>query len=789
MLQMSGPVRTGRVSALRLWVRLSAGSRRLTALVGLLVLLMVLATCLTVWNMRGLMLGDAQLDVKNLSMAIGEQTSRSIQAVDLELQATQNEILLQGVDTPEKFATMLNTASIHNMLHDQDIALPQANAFTIVAASGQLVNSSRVWPVPSTDLSDRDYFQYMRQSTSDNAYVTGPLHNRGDGTWTIYVVRRVTSPSGQFLGLLLGAVDLHYFDNFYRALAGSDDLAVVLLDREGTLLASFPKVLDVGQKVIRPDSPWFAIVASRHAGGFDAEGVLERGSRLVYSHPLHDYPLVVDVSTSRTAILGSWDRVAKIVICATLTAILCVAFLLRALVRQLQRLEEFETSLARQNASLVEIERRITHLANHDELTGLANRRAFREILSGAVVAAAAQGGGVALLHLNLDHFKLVNDTRGHGIGDKLLVEASARLNAVLGNGDALARTGGDGFSIIQRLRDPSDALEAASALAAAVLGVMEKPFEIDGLHCLVGISIGIACYPVNAIDAVALTRQADMALYQAKADGRGVFRVFELSMDERALKSFELEQGMRQAIELGHFEMNYQPVVDTNTGRIVGCEALLRWRHPLRGIVSPLDFIGLAENLGLIIPIGHFVFQAAFTEAMNWPEDISIAVNLSPVQFNDEHLIDIITATLKSSGLAPERLILEVTEGVLLEQNGRVIDIMHRLRSVGIRFNLDDFGTGHAGLGYLRQFPFDGVKIDRLFVKDIDTQPEARAIVAAVMTVCKVLNLDVIAEGVETAAQLAEIRALQCRHVQGYLTGRPQPAAEIRQLLAQGSV
>jgi EAL domain-containing protein (putative c-di-GMP-specific phosphodiesterase class I) len=293
-------------------------------------------------------------------------------------------------------------------------------------------------------------------------------------------------------------------------------------------------------------------------------------------------------------------------------------------------------------------------------------------------------------------------------------------------------------------------------------------------------VSIGIAHYPDQAQNASDLLRNADTALYRAKADGRGSYFVFDAVADVRQQELFALEQELKRAMELQQFTLAFQPIVAAGSGRVVVCETLIRWNHPARGLVPPGDFIDIAEKLRLIIPIGYWVLETACAEAMLWPADVRVAINLSPVQFNDENLVAKLADVLVKTGLPPARLILEVTEGVLLENCETVRGVMAGLRSMGVRFNLDDFGTGHSGLSYLRTFPFDGIKIDKVFVQDMVSDPEARAIVTALLTVATALGLDVIGEGVETEQQLAALRELGCGYVQGYLTGRPMPAGEL---------
>lgn len=428
-------------------------------------------------------------------------------------------------------------------------------------------------------------------------------------------------------------------------------------------------------------------------------------------------------------------------------------------------------------------EERIRYIAHHDDMTKLVNRIVFQERLEHAIELADRSQRSIAVLYLDLDRFKLVNDTRGHAVGDKLLIQVAARLRGTVRDIDTVARMGGDEFAIIQPLIEQPD---LSTKLAERVLHLVNQPFDIDGVQCSVGVPVGIAGYPDHAASVSDLLRNADTALYRAKADGRGVYCVFDKSMDTRQQQLFILEQELRQALELRQFELEYQPIVDSVSQRILCHEALLRWRHPTRGVIAPADFIGLAENSGLIIPIGLWVMETACAEATAWPADIKVAVNLSSLQFNHDSLIGKLTEILRSTGLAPDRLILEVTESVLLQETSMVLNTMSELRALGVQFSLDDFGTAHAGLSYLQRFPFDTIKIDKSFVQNMAHQPGARAIVAAVLGIGAALNLGVIAEGVETEAQLADLQRMHCKQVQGYLTGRPLSAEQARAHMLQ---
>jgi diguanylate cyclase (GGDEF)-like protein len=428
-----------------------------------------------------------------------------------------------------------------------------------------------------------------------------------------------------------------------------------------------------------------------------------------------------------------------------------------------------------------EAEAQIAHMAHHDALTNLPNRVLLRERLDEAL-AHVERGGRIAVLYLDLDHFKSINDTLGHGIGDELLKQAALRLRGCLREGDTIARLGGDEFAIIQTdIASPSD----AASLAARVRDALTAPYELDGHQVPADASIGISLAPDDTVDADQLLKNADMALYRSKADGRGTFRFFEPQMDERVRARRQLELDLRNAIVNSEFELYFQPVVNLARNEISACETLLRWHHPTRGMVPPAEFIPLAEETGLINQIGEWVLRRACLAAAAWPSDVAVAVNLSPVQFKNQNLALLIVSALADSGLPARRLELEITEAVLLQNNEPTLATLHQLRDLGVRVAMDDFGTGYSSLSYLRSFPFDKIKIDRSFINDIADKDESGAIVQAVTSLASRLNMATTAEGVETEAQLQMIQALGCTEMQGYLYSRPVPGIDLARLLS----
>jgi diguanylate cyclase (GGDEF)-like protein len=426
------------------------------------------------------------------------------------------------------------------------------------------------------------------------------------------------------------------------------------------------------------------------------------------------------------------------------------------------------------------VEERVAYMAHHDALTGLPNRVLFRDRLGEALVR-ADNGETFYVLCLDLDHFKDVNDTLGHPVGDKLLSAVSGKLSQAIGRGDTVARLGGDEFAIIQTGAMPQE----NTALAQSILDMLSKPFEIDGHQVLVGVSIGIALGPADGRDPDALLKAADMALYRAKTDGRGAYQYFEPDMDARMQARRAMELDLRKALSNGELEVYYQPLVNVEQDRISGFEALLRWHHPERGTVSPAVFVPLAEEMGLIGKIGTWVLKQACAEAATWPDDIRVAVNFSPAQFKSRSLILDITSALAASGLRPKRLEVEITESVMLQDTDAVLQTLHQIRELGVRISMDDFGTGYSSLSYLRKFPFDKIKIDQSFVRDLSDRQDAIAIIKAVATMSASLGMDTVAEGVETSDQLLRLRHEGCTEVQGYLFSKPRPSREIPGLIA----
>lgn len=434
----------------------------------------------------------------------------------------------------------------------------------------------------------------------------------------------------------------------------------------------------------------------------------------------------------------------------------------------LTELSSANEALAQQKEAVERAKEHSDHSAHHDGLTGLPNRTYFRKALEAAL---ARRGDRVAVLCLDLDGFKNVNDKYGHEAGDQLLIEAGRRIRKCLRGTDIVARLGGDEFAVIETaVERPSD----ASALAKRILNALSGPFEINGRRITSGTSIGIALSPDDGLSIDELLKKSDLALYRSKNEGRGTYRFFEQEMDARMQERRALELDLREALDNDEFELQYQPLVNLESSAISAFEALIRWNQPVRGLVSPADFIPLAEETGIIVAIGEWVLHQACTEAASWPLPYGIAVNLSPIQFKSGDIVETVKNALAVSGLEAKRLELEITESVFLLNSEATLSILHRLRDLGVRIAMDDFGTGYSSLSYLQNFPFDKIKIDRSFVSNLSKGKESIAILHAITSLARTLNMTTTAEGVETKAQLDIVRGEGCTEMQGYLFSPP---------------
>ena len=844
-----------------------------------------LAIGLTIWWLHSDAIVDAFTDSSNLATVLAHQMDNSLQSIDLVLTEIKNREENRGAQTPNDIDRVLHGEDTYQFLMERPSRLQQAEFIALVDKDGSLVSTTRQWPSPKIDLSDRAYFQHFKNNDDKAVYISNSLLGRIKGLEVIIFSKRINGANNTFLGVVLVGVRLTYFQHIYESIGSLSDQSFLLLHRDGTVIVRYPDPKNRAYESMPAASPWHQLVL-QGGGQYRSPGYFDNEPRLVSVHPLRDYPLVVNVAVSETAALATWRIQAITLGSGALLVMLCVAFLLKAQSKQFRRLATSEATVeaalnnmsqglvmfnssnrlvvcnrryhemyglspdtVRPGGTLRELiehrvvtgsfsaadaeeyiadiqasvvhgtffskitslrdgriisivyhpttdggwvathediteqkraEERISYAAHHDSLTGLPNRKLFCAQLEQALKR-VRRGERLAVLYLDVDHLKRVNDTLGHPAGDKLLKGVADRLRGCVRDIDLVARLSGDEFAIIQSSLDrPSD----AAALAKRAREAIHEPFDLDGHEVTVDISVGISIAPNDATDLNELLKTADIALYEAKNTGRGTYCFYQTEMNERMQARSKLERDLQRALTNGEFELFYQPVVSLEDNKIGSFEALLRWRHPERGLVSPTEFIPLAEETGLIVPLGEWVLRAACAEATNWPDDIAVAVNVSAIQVTNKNLINVVVGSIASAGIPANRLILEITESAFLQNTFANLTTLKRLHELGVRFAMDDFGTGYSSLGYLTSFPFSKIKIDRSFIAGLADKKESRAVVRAIADMARNLNMRVIAEGVETAEQREQARTLGCTDIQGYLISVPRPAAEVHQLL-----
>jgi diguanylate cyclase (GGDEF)-like protein len=991
-----------------------AGSRPVLLLVLGCVLLAVAVTVSTVLvlsDLRDRAIADSERELQNTALVLAAQTDRAFQAVELVEIGVIERMQSLGIGSSEDLDRRMSDYDTHVMLKDKISSLPHIDAVSLVNSRGRLINFSRSWPAPPNDLSDRAYFDRLRSDPLLTSFISEPVHNRGTGAWSIILVRKLTGRNGEFLGLILGTMQLQNFEEFYGSIALGDGSSISLFHRDGVLLARHPHVEpSIGQSFAA--SNLFTAVLSHSDHGISWQpSVFDGKERLIAAASLAHYPVVVTATRTLAVILADWHAEARHLIGLTVVLVVVIGGMGIAIVRRfreqsirldtalnnmthglamfdsqqrlvlanrrylelfrlppekvtpgctLHQLIELRTeagtcpsdadehhrktviqlargepwsalwelpdgrTIAVSNASMVnggwvatheditdrkraeheilerkaELERlnaqfdsalnnmthglcmydgntrlivcntryaemfgippeltkpgttyrqilegrihgtsaldeavadmargmgvarsftrtlddgriiaislrplshggwvgvledvterkraeaQIEHMARHDPLTGLPNRAAFNETLAVFIDRAKREDGKFALLAIDLDRFKEVNDVFGHAVGDGLLREVGDRLE-LAASGTFLARIGGDEFVLISA-QGPQPA--ATEALAERLQAALVAEIVVGEQALRIGLSVGAAIFPADGEDAAAILANADAALYRAKADGRNSIRFFDATMDQRLRDCRALQHDLSSAAKRGEIVIHYQPQARID-GSIVGFEALVRWQHPIRGLIPPSAFVSVAEESGLIIPLGEWILCESCREAASWPKRLGIAVNLSPAQFRHGDIASTVHSILLETGLSPDRLELEITEGVLIGDFSRALSILRRLKNLGVRIAMDDFGTGYSSLSYLQTFPFDKIKIDRSFISNVQSNQQSAAIIRAVIGLCRGLDLPVIAEGVETQGELDFLSQEACDEVQGYFVGRPAPIEQYADLVGR---
>jgi diguanylate cyclase (GGDEF)-like protein/PAS domain S-box-containing protein len=858
----------------------------------LLIAAIALGTACMIIGFQQRALVNSERELENTVLLLARHFDQELSNFEFVQKALVERMQLTEIGTPDAFKNQISSQETHNVLQRAIGGSRDVSGINIFDADGQLINSSRSWPVPGINIADRAYFKQWKADPQSSAVVVAPLHSRFKGGWSTVIARKIVGPTGQFLGVIARGMPPATFEKFFESVALGEGAAITMMHRDGTMLARYPHVeAMIGQDL--STSPIQQTLANADHGTIRQVSPFDGEDRLASGRSLNDFPLSVVATIKVSTALADWRAQTRFLVAAAGLSALVISFTLFLIVRKLSKqhknserrlalekerldtavnnmaqglllydsdarivlsnkryremhdlppeavkpgghfrdliayrkkigsfkgdVDEFCSTLLRNVAqnrvthNIIETkdgrwleivsqpltnggwvatqediterrraEKQIAHLAHYDALTDLPNRVLFREQLE-RELERTRRGEQLAMLYIDIDEFKSINDSLGHPVGDELLKAVASRLRSCVSDADFVARLGGDEFAIVQTgIAQPSDVMELVKRIYEAI----REPYQCLGHHVATDASIGIALAPHHGADMDQLLKSADLAMYGAKADGRRTYRFFEQEMDARVKARRTLELDIRQALVDGAFEIHYQPVVNLRSDEIVGCEALLRWRHPARGMISPAEFIPVAEETGLICDIGDWVLATACAEAAKWPPNVKIAVNVSPVQFKSYAFALKVASVLAATGLSANRLELEITEAVLIRDDETALKLLQDLRALGARIALDDFGTGYSSLSYLRRFPFDKIKIDRCFVDDIAETKGSSSIVQAVINIADAQDMTTTAEGVETEQQKQMLRDLGCTEMQGFLFSRARPVEEIRTLL-----
>jgi diguanylate cyclase (GGDEF)-like protein len=640
----------------------------------------------------------------------------------------------------------------------QDFVANRETAQTsVIDANGFMVTSSALLRPPAPMyLGDREHFKAHLKSKDDFLFISKPVIGRASGKWSVQFARKLTDSAGQFAGVVVISLDAARLARNYGELDLGPGGGLALVGDDGILRAGSGMYADLMGKPFGASAGPAATETGQHDDGGAGSNSLVTVERNVAGAPLKVVVAVPNEEDNARWLARRYSYYAG-ALAASIIAVFAT----------------FAVALRRHRS-----EQRIMYLARYDALTNLANRRQLGEHLD-ALFAQPQRERAFALHIIDLDRFKFINDTYGHPFGDMLLNRVADRLLALARPSDLVVRLGGDEFAIVQSLRF---ARLEAQALAERICRELAEPFELGNAKVVIAASVGIGSAMEDANSASELLKAADLALYTAKADEKGGFRFYDASMARAVIERADIENGLRWALDNEELRLFYQPIVSLEENKTIGYEALIRWIRPEHGMVSPLDFIPVAEETGMIVKIGDWVLQRACADIAALRAPMRVAVNCSPIQFELSDVAASVQSALSRSGLQPDRLEIEITESALMKNNQRVLDQLRRLRAIGVRVSMDDFGTGFSSLSYLERFPITTIKIDRSFVEKLGEREGARAPVRAIIELATSYKMTALAEGVETESQLRALVELGCEHAQGYLFGKPRPIYEIWQ-------
>lgn len=685
----------------------------------------------------------ARQELQNFARVFEEHVVRTVRELDKAMLITRKRYLKARETMSYEEAIGLQLPE-PDLLSDLSFQLATVDRVGILRAS-----TIGKHPPEPIDLKDREHFKVHIAERPDIPFISKPVLGRKSGRWSVQMTRRINAPDGSFDGVFVVSMDPELFGRFYNSIDFGKNGKVIFAGDDGFVrVVSGTDQLKLGDEIRNAD---LLRDAGKGDGVYmgDMDGSGQSSMYALRKLPGQPLFLAVGISPNEIFATARSNQMRYIVAGAAITIIILLAI-----------------------AASIRHHMTIDRMARYDELTGLGNRAQFRERIEKAI-SELPRGNGFTLLLVDVDKFKSANDTFGHTFGDKLLCGVAERLRASARRSDLVARLGGDEFAVIMKDLNNS---EEISARAEQILAALREPLTIDGQRIVVTASLGSTTALDRSAGPEEILKNADLALYEAKSEGRDRHRAFKPEMARKFADKRKLEEDLREAVERNQLQLHYQILNSLRDDYVCGFEALLRWNHPTKGWVSPVDFIPIAEESGLIIPIGEWVLREACVQARAFKADKRIAVNLSPVQFRDPELLTKVINALKFSGLAPQRLELEITESLMMQASTDIIETIRQIRSLGVQIAMDDFGTGYSSLGYLCSFEFDKIKIDRSFVKGLSERNNYAAIIRAIVSLAESLNVRTTAEGVETLTQLEILKTIGCTEAQGYLFSPPKP-------------
>ena len=707
-------------------------------------------------------LAKAESDLVSLALAVQEQVNRAFQSIENVLCDVAGRIP-QACLTASEFDGFAGSQATKAVLIGAAHSLPSLVRIDLVNARGRIVGTSSPRPIHDPIyLTGTSYYQALSTDASLILFLGEPMRVRTTGKWVLSLARKIKDADGGFLGMIVSTIDLSHMQKIVAEHLKTRTLAITIYRHDGMILAHGPTPeRALGRRIWNPDTPLQRMIAKGSSTLIRDVSRLDKQERLIALDPLANYPAGVAVSRPVSDIMAGRRLEARL--------IRFIAYLMDLAIdtASLLGLRHVKTGILRAASE--------SYLSRHDILTKLPNRLLFVEELKRTFVVCQRSSTSFALHILDIAKFKDINDNYGHTAGDEIIQIVARRLRERLRKSDFIARIGGDEFAIIQR---PVRGRQQITDLAKVIQDAMKIPCTAANTDVEVALAIGAAMAPADGNTPTELMKAADVALHAVKSDASGSYQLYDADIKDTRAERRAFDDALKSALERKEFDLYYQPILDLTTNQLWGCEALIRWKHPTKGMIPPLQFIPAAEESGLIGPIGDWILEEACSTAMTWGLPLQVSVNLSPVQFKRRDVLASVKKALSLSGLPAHRLVLEITESVKLTEEA--VATLKRLKDLGVSISLDDFGTGYASMSYLRSFPFDKIKIDQSFVRGIMDSPDSRAIIKATIGLAKDLKMSTTAEGVETSEQLNALRIAGASQAQGYLIAKPMPREEI---------